>query len=36
MDSEDSLVDKGDERDITDAPTNEMVAASEKDMVMEE
>ena len=36
VDSNVSLQDQGEDRDITDAPTNEMVAASERDMVMED
>ena len=36
VDSDASLRDQGEDRDITDAPTNEMIAASERDMVMED
>ena len=36
VDSDVSLRDQGEDRNITDAPTNEMIAASERDMVMED
>ena len=36
IDSDVSLDNQGEDRDITDAPTNDMVAASEREMAMEE
>ena len=36
VDSDVSLKDQGEDRDITAAPTNEMVGASERNMVMED
>ena len=36
VDSDVSLQDQGEDRDITDSPTTEMVTASEREMVMED